>query len=330
MIKGAINGLGRIGRAFLKMSIDNPELEIVAVNDLGDINNFAYLLKYDSAYKRQGLDIRVDGNNLIISGQTIKFLSEKNPSNLPWGDLKIDVVVESTGIFDSYEKARAHLEAGAKKVVISAPVKGEPIPGITGAIVLMGINDEKLSTCQISSNASCTTNSVAPIIQIMKETVGVKKAILNTIHAYTATQKIVDGPDTKDFRRGRAAAQNIVPSSTGAALAVGQVIPDLTDLFDGVAMRVPVVTGSVSDITFITNRPTTKEEINDILRQAGSESRWQNIFMATDELLVSSDIIGNTHASIADLGMTRVVDGDLVKILAWYDNEIGYTHTLVE
>lgn len=330
MINVAINGLGRIGRAFVKMAIKNPEIEIVAVNDLGDINNFAYLLKYDSAYGHSDLDVKVEASNLIIEGKSIKFLSEKDPAQLPWGELKVDVVVECTGIFDSYEKSKAHLDAGARKVVISAPVKGDPVPGISSAVVLMGINDEILNNCQISSNASCTTNSVAPIIQIMKETVGVKKAILNTIHAYTATQKIVDGPDTKDFRRGRAAAQNIAPSSTGAATAVGQVITDLKGLFDGIAVRVPVVTGSVSDITFITNRQTTREEINDILRKASADSRWKNLFMVTDEPLVSTDIVGNTHASIADLDMTRVVGGDLVKILAWYDNEMGYTHTLID
>ncbi|MEK7477900.1 MAG: type I glyceraldehyde-3-phosphate dehydrogenase [Patescibacteria group bacterium] len=329
-VKVGINGLGRIGRAFLKLAVKRDDLKIVAANDLGDINNFAYLLKYDSAYGRSGLDVKTADGKLIVNGQAIQFLSEKDPGKLPWGELGVDVVVESTGIFDDYQKAKAHLDAGAKKVVITAPVKGEPVPGIASATILMGINDDRLATCQITSNASCTTNSVAPIIQIMTETVGVKKAILNTIHAYTATQKIVDGPDAKDFRRGRAAAQNIAPSSTGAATAVGQVITDLNGLFDGIALRVPVVTGSVSDITFIANRPTTKEEINDILRQASVDQRWQGLFTVTNEPLVSTDIIGNTHASIADLEMTRVVGGDLVKILAWYDNEMGYTHTLIE
>lgn len=329
-INVAINGLGRIGRAFVKIASSRPEINLVAVNDLGDINNFAYLLKHDSAYGNSDLDIKVDGSNLVIAGQPIKFLSEKNPSLLPWSELRIDVVVESTGIFDSYEKSKAHLEAGARKVVISAPVTGNPVPGISSAMVLMGINDDKLASCQISSNASCTTNSISPIIQILKETLGIKKAILNTIHAYTATQKIVDGPDAKDFRRGRAAAQNIAPSSTGAALAVGQVIPDLSGLFDGISVRVPVVAGSLSDITFIASRPTTKEEVNDILKKAADDVRWKNIFTITDEPLVSTDIIGNPYASIAQLDMTRVVGGDLVKILAWYDNETGYTHTLVE
>jgi glyceraldehyde 3-phosphate dehydrogenase len=329
-INVAINGLGRIGRAFVKMAVKNPEINIVAVNDLGDINNFAYLLKYDSAYGKSGLDVKVDGTNLVIEGQTIKFLSEKDPANLPWVDLKVDVVVESTGIFDSYEKSKAHLDAGARKVVISSPVKGEPVAGITSAMVLMGINDDKLATRQISSNVSCTTNCVAAIIQIILETVGVKKALLNTTHAYTATQKLVDGPDAKDYRRGRAGAMNLGPSSTGAASAVGQVIPAMNGLFDGIAVRVPVVTGSLSDVTFIAGRETTKEEINEILTKASLDPRWQGIFTVTEEQLVSTDIIGNTHASIAQLDMTRVVGGDLVKILAWYDNETGYTSTLVE
>jgi glyceraldehyde 3-phosphate dehydrogenase len=329
-INVGINGLGRIGRAFLKVAVKQPQINIVAANDLGDINNFAYLLKYDSAYGRSGLEVKVDGTNLLVNGQTIKFLSEKDPAKLPWKDLAVDVVVESTGIFDSYEKSKAHLDAGARKVVISAPVKGEPVPGIESAMILMGINDEKLATAQISSNASCTTNCVAPIIEIMRTTVGVKKALLNTTHAYTATQKLVDGPDAKDFRRGRAGAMNLGPSSTGAASAVGQVIPEMNGLFDGIAVRVPVVTGSLSDITFIAGRETSKEEINDILRKAAADPRWQATFAVSEEQLVSTDIIGDPHASIAQLDMTRVVGGDLVKILAWYDNEIGYTNTLVE
>jgi glyceraldehyde 3-phosphate dehydrogenase len=266
----------------------------------------------------------------VVNGQPIKFLSEKDPAKLPWKDLAVDVVVESTGIFETYEKAKAHLDAGARKVVISAPVKGEPVPGVESAMVLMGINDEKLGGVQLSSNASCTTNCVAPIIEIMRKTVGVKKALLNTTHAYTATQKLVDGPDAKDFRRGRAGAMNLGPSSTGAASAVGQVIPEMNGLFDGIAVRVPVVTGSLSDITFLAGRATSKEEINDILKKAADDPRWQGIFTVSEEPLVSTDIIGNSHASIAQLDMTLVVDGDLVKILAWYDNEMGYTHTLVE
>lgn len=330
MIKVAINGLGRIGRAFLKLAIKRDDLEIVAVNDLGDINNFAYLLRYDSAYGRSGLNIEVQDSELVIEGKKIKFLSEKEPANLPWANLNIDVVVEATGFFDSYEKAKAHLAAGARKVVITAPVKDAPPAGISAATVLMGINDDKLSSCQITSNASCTTNCVAPVMKIMDDTIGVEKAMLNTTHAYTATQKIVDGPDAKDFRRGRAGAANLAPSSTGAATAVGQVLENLNGKFDGIAVRVPVITGSLVDVTFISKKSTTAEEVNNILKKAAAEEKWQGIFTVTEEPLVSTDIIGNPHASVADLGMTRVVDGNLVKILAWYDNEMGYTHTLVE
>lgn len=330
-VRVAINGLGRIGRAFLKLAIKNPELEIVAVNDLGDADNLAYLLKYDSAYGRSGLEIRVENGSLIINGQPIKFLQEKDPVNLPWGNLGVKVVVEATGFFETYQKAKGHLEAGAARVVVTAPIKGEPVPGVVGATVLMGINEDALATCQISSNASCTTNSASPIIQIMQESVGVEKAVLNTVHAYTATQAIVDSPDKKgDYRRGRAAAANIIPSTTGAAIAVTEAIPSLRDLFDGIALRVPVLTGSIADITFISKRATSVEEVNKILLDASKLARWQKVFSVTDEQLVSSDIVGSPFASLADLSMTKVVGGNLVKILAWYDNEMGYTNALVE
>jgi len=237
-------------------------------------------------------------------------------------------VVESTGLFTKFEDARMHITAGAKKVVISAPAKDDA--PADGATILMGINEEKFDTCVITSNASCTTNSVSPIIAILHEKIGIEKAILNTVHAYTASQGIVDGPNKKDFREGRAAAQNIVPSSTGAAIAVTKAFPDLTNKFDGVSIRVPVVVGSIADVTFIAKRDTTKEEINDILRAAAKEDRWKNIFQASDEDLVSSDIKGSKYASIADLAFTRVVGGNLVKVMSWYDNEMGYTHTLVD
>lgn len=240
------------------------------------------------------------------------------------------MVVESTGFFTSFDKAKAHLDGGAKRVVISAPAKGESVPGIESATILMGINEEKLATCQITSNASCTTNAGSPVIAILDEKLGIEKAILNTVHAYTASQSIVDGPNKKDFREGRAGAQNIVPSSTGAAIAVTKALPQLIGKFDGVSLRVPVVAGSIADITFISKRPTTVEEVNKILEDAAEDPRWEGIFTATNEQIVSSDIIGAKYASIADLLMTRVVDGNLVKVLAWYDNEMGYTHTLVK
>lgn len=329
-IRVAINGLGRIGRAFLKIAIKREEIEIVAANDLGDLENIAYLLKYDTAYGKSDLDIKTEGNKLIVNGKEIEFLQQKDPAQLPWGNLDIDVVVESTGFFASYEKSKAHIDAGAKKVVISAPVKDSPTAGITGATVLMGINHNKLGTCQISSNASCTTNSASPLIKILHDAIGIEKATLNTIHGYTASQSLVDSPSKKDFRRGRAAAQNIIPSTTGAAVAVTKVVPDLESKFDGMAIRVPVITGSLVDVTFIAKRNTTVAEVNKVLKEAAGSENWKRVFSVTEEPLVSSDIVGSPHASIADLGYTMVVGGDLVKVLAWYDNEMGYTYTLVD
>jgi glyceraldehyde 3-phosphate dehydrogenase len=330
-IRVAINGAGRIGRAFYKVASQREEVEVVALNDLGDIKNIAYLLKYDTAYKGSGLDVQIkDPTTLLINGKEVKYLSVKDPATLPWKDLNIDVVVESTGLFTAYEKAKMHLDAGAKKVVVSAPVKDEPTGDIKGATVLMGINEDKLATCDISSNASCTTNAGSPLMAILHEKIGIEKALLNTVHAYTASQTIVDGPSKKDFREGRAAAQNIVPSSTGAAIAVTKVIPDLENKFDGISIRVPVVVGSIVDITFIAKRDTSIEEVNNLLKEAAQSDRWKKTFSVTEEQLVSSDIIGSHFASIADLNFTRVVGGNLVKVLAWYDNEMGYTYTLVD
>jgi glyceraldehyde 3-phosphate dehydrogenase len=323
----AINGFGRIGRAFVRQSYDRPEIEIVAVNDLGSLENLAYLLKYDTVYKRAPFTVETKDRKLVVNAKEVAFFSEKDPIALPWKDLDIDVVIESTGFFTDYEKANVHITAGAKHVVISAPVKEEsPL----GATILMGLDESKLTTCAITSNASCTTNSASPVIAILDEAVGIEKAILSTTHAYTASQSIVDGPAKKDMKEGRAAAQNIVPTSTGAAIAVTKAYPSLAGKFDGISLRVPVPAGSIADITFVAKRATSVEEINAALRAAATEDRWKGIFSATDEELVSSDIIGERFASIADLGMTRVVDGNLVKVLAWYDNEAGYTHTLVE
>ena len=329
----AINGFGRIGRAFFKVAKDRPELDIVAINDLGDLENIAYLLKYDSVYGKSDFDIQVvDGekSELHIDGKKIKFLSERDPLQLPWNDMHIDIVLESTGVFTSYEKSQVHLEAGAKRVVLSAPAKDEPPEGIDGATVLIGINEDRLKTCDISSNASCTTNAGSPLMQILNEHIGIEKALLNTVHGYTATQSLVDIPNKKDFRKGRAGATNMIPSTTGAATAVTKALTSLAGKFDGIAIRVPLLTGSLADITFLAKRKTSVEEVNKILRSAATLDRWKNIFSVTDEQLVSSDIIGSHYASIADLGFTRVVDGDLVKVLAWYDNEMGYTYALVE
>jgi len=328
-IKVAINGFGRIGRTFLSMSLDYPQIDIVAINDLGDLENLAYLFKYDTTYGISSFDIEVKDGNLFIDNKEIKFFSNPNPAEIPWGELDVDVVVESTGFFTSFEKAKAHLDGGAKRVVITAPIKEDNFSEIETATVLMGINDEKLETCQMTSNASCTTNAGGPLISILDEKLGIEKAILNTVHAYTASQSIVDSANKKDWRAGRAGAQNIVPSSTGAAIAVTKALPNLSGKFDGVSIRVPVVAGSIVDITFISKRPTTAEEINQILEDASEDPRWEGIFTVTNEDVVSSDIVGSKYASIADLSMTRVVDGNLVKVLAWYDNEMGYTHTLV-
>lgn len=326
----AINGLGRIGRAFLKLSLDRPEVEVVAVNDLGDIDNIAYLLKYDSVFGKFAGQVDVAHDKLVINGRPITFLSEKEPGKLPWRDLNIDVVVEATGVFSSYEKSRPHLEAGTKKVVITAPVKDVPPAGIGGATVLVGVNENKLNTCQITSNASCTTNAASPLMQILDESIGIEKAILNTVHGYTASQAIVDGPDGKDYRRGRAAAVSIIPSSTGAATAMTHAMEKMAGKFDGVAMRVPVPCGSIVDLTFVAKKKTNVDEINDILTIASKTDRWKRVFSVTNEPLVSSDILGTKYASIADLSFTRVVDGNLVKVMSWYDNETGYAHSLIE
>lgn len=327
----AINGFGRIGRAFFKLAREKDELEIVAVNDLAPIENMAYLLKYDSAYGKYSEDVSFsEGENpaLVVGGDSIPYLSEREPENLPWKEMDVDVVIESTGVFAGYEKSRPHIEAGAKKVVISAPVKDVPQDDIPGATVLMGVNDEKLGTCVISANASCTTNAAGAVVTIIRDAFGIEKALLNTVHGYTASQSLVDSP-SKKHRRGRAAAQNLVPSSTGAAIATTQAIEGIGD-FDGIAIRVPVIVGSLVDLTFVTSKDTSAEEVNKVLKEAAADNRWKGIFSVTEEDLVSSDIVGSTYASIADLQMTRVVGGNLVKILAWYDNEMGYTNTLVE
>lgn len=325
----AINGFGRIGRAFFKLALARDELNVVAINDLGDPENLAYLLKYDSVYGPLGCDVEVHNGNLVVDGKEVPILSEKDPSKLPWKKLDVDVALESTGIFTTYEESQMHLKAGAKRVVVSAPVKDEPPKGIAGATILMGLNHEELKTCDISSNASCTTNAGSPLIAILDEAIGIEKAILNTVHGYTSTQSLIDGPNKK-MRRGRAAAINIVPSSTGAAIATTKAYKPLEGKFDGVAMRVPVPAGSIVDVTFLAKKDTTVEEVNSALVKAAQSDRWKKVFTVTDEPIVSSDILGSPFASIADLDMTRVVDGNMVKVCAWYDNEMGYTNTLID
>jgi len=329
MANVAINGFGRIGRLFFRQAFEEKGIEIVAINDLGDLENLEYLLKYDTVYGRYGKPVEVKSGKLIVDGKKIEVTQEKDPSKLPWKKLGVDIVVEATGVFDSYEKARVHIDAGAKRVVITAPA-GDP-DGTEGATVLVGVNDDKLESLVLSSNASCTTNAASPVIAVLSEKLGIAKAVLSTVHGYTATQNLVDGPTRgHDPRRGRAAAQNIVPSSTGAAHAVARAIPEMEDRFDGIAMRVPVIAGSIADITFISKKKTSVDEVNKILEDAAKSPRWKGIMKVSEDPLVSSDIVGEPYGAIVDLSFTRVVDGDLVKILSWYDNEWGYVSTLVK
>ena len=320
----AINGFGRIGRAFMRAAHGNKKIEVVAVNDLTSPENLAYLLKYDTVYGRAPFSVEAKGAALVVDGVTIPVLSEKDPGKLPWKEMKVDIVVESTGIFTSKEKAQPHVDAGAKHVVITAPAKGEGVETI-----LIGANEELFDSAgAITSNASCTTNACSPIVGVLNEAIGLERAILNTTHAYTATQSIVDGPAPDDFRRGRAGAANLGPSSTGAAKATALAHPSLKGKFDGISVCVPVAAGSIADITFVSKKPTTVEEVNEALKKAAASERWKRVFAVTEEPLVSSDILGLPYGAIADLQMTRVVDGTLVKVLAWYDNEMGYAHTL--
>jgi len=311
-----INGFGRIGRAFFRAAAASDGLEIVAINDLGDRENLKYLMRHDSVYGNSPESINA-------KLKTVEWLRERKPSDLPWGEMGIDVVVECTGLFRSVAEVQGHIDAGAKRVVISAPSED-------ATTVLGGVNEEALKTCSISSNASCTTNATSPLVGILDEAIGIDKAVLNTVHGYTATQNTVDGPSRGDFRRGRAAAVNIIPTTTGAAKATTKVYPGLEGKFDGLAMRVPVPAGSIVDITFIAKRDTTVEEVNKALKDADDSLRWCGVFATTNEPLVSTDILGNTHAAIADLSMTRVVGGNLVKVLSWYDNETGYAHSLLQ
>lgn len=333
MTKIAINGFGRIGRLLFKELFTKEDVEIVAINDLGDAENLAYLLRYDTVYGaakgKFEADVRVEGEKkyFLIGNKKIPFFQEKDPLTLPWKDLGVDIVVEATGVFESFEKAKVHRAAGAKRVVITAPAKDEDGP--EGKTVLVGINEDDLKRCSVSSNGSCTTNAASPAIQVLHESFGVEKAILSTVHAYTATQSIVDGPVRgKDFRRGRAAAQNIVPSTTGAAIAVTRVIPELGGKFDGIAMRVPVPSGSIADITCVLKRDVTVEKVNDAFRRAEKLERWNGIMKTTERQVVSSDILGEPYGAIIDLSFTKVVGGNLVKVLSWYDNEAGYVATL--
>lgn len=336
-IRVAINGFGRIGRTFFRAALSNPSFEIVAINDLGSPENLAYLLKYDTVYGRAKFPVTSttskDANGypgLIVDNVRIILLQERDTAKLPWGALNIDVVVEASGANLTCDKTAVHITAGAKRVVLSAPFADCYDKGDSPHTVLIGINDMHLREHTVTSNASCTTNAIAPIISILHGSLGIEKAMINTTHAYTASQRIVDGANVNDFRIGRAAAMNLIPSSTGATHAVMEVIPELMGKIDGIALRVPVISGSVADLTFVSKRKTTIEEVNQILYDAAADERWKGVFAVTDEPIVSSDIIGQPFGAIADLTMTRVVEGDLVKVFSWYDNEAGYVATLVQ
>lgn len=328
----SINGFGRIGRSFFKAAFGRPGLKVVAVNDLTDTKTLAHLLQHDTAYHRWDKKVGFDEKNLLVEGQKIPVFAEKDPSLLPWGKLKVDIVIESTGRFTSEEKANAHLKAGAKKVIISAPAKpsssagGGSVPTYVRGVNCAQVKKEK---AKIINNASCTTNSLAPVMAVLQEKFGVAKSLMSTIHGYTNDQNLQDGPH-KDLRRARAAAENIVPTTTGAALAVTEVIPSLKGRFDGTAFRVPVPVVSLSDITVMLKKKVTVEEVNQALAAAAKSPRFKNILAVTNEPLVSSDFVGNTYSTVVDLGLTKVVDGDLVKVVAWYDNEMGYAYRLVE
>jgi glyceraldehyde 3-phosphate dehydrogenase len=323
--KLAINGFGRIGRNAFKIAFDRDDVKVVAVNDLTDNKTLAHLLKYDSTYGIWDHEVSYDDENIIVDGKKFRALAVRDPKELPWKKLGVDVVIESTGFFVDPAKAHGHIDAGAKRVVLSAPAKGE------GAkTIVLGVNDGELSADdKIFSNASCTTNCIAPAMKVLEDTFGVKKAFMNTTHSYTSDQRLIDSPHS-DPRRMRSAATNIIPTSTGASIAATEVIPSLKGKFGGSSLRVPTPVVSIADMTVLLVRPTTKEEINDAFRKAAKEPYFQGILDATDEQLVSSDFIGNSHSSIVDLDSTSVVDGDLINVVSWYDNEWGYSNRLVE
>ncbi|MCF0069570.1 type I glyceraldehyde-3-phosphate dehydrogenase [Dyadobacter sp. CY261] len=317
----AINGFGRIGRAALKVITETEGLEVVGINDMMSIENAVYLLKYDSVYGRYDRKVSFEGDHILIDGKQIKYTTTKSIDDLPWKELNVDVVIESTGVFTNYADAEKHIKAGARFVVISGPTKDTPT-------IVHGVNTEEGKT-SIFSCASCTTNNISPIIEILGRRIGIKKAILNTTHAYTASQALVDAPSKKEPRMGRAAGINLAPAATGAAIATTKALPQYAGKFDGVAVRVPVPVGSISDITFIAERPTSAAEINAILIEEAATARYEKVVSVTDEPLVSTDIKQSPYAAVVDLEMTRVVDGDLVKVMAWYDNEWGFTNQMI-
>lgn len=326
MINVAINGFGRIGRQAFRAAWDRKKAKIVAINDLTDTKTLAHLLRYDTAYGTWQRDIAYDEKHIIVDGRKIPVFAEKEPNLLPWKKMKIDVVLECTGRFTSEEGASLHLKAGAKKVIISAPAKGGVVP-----TYVMAVNSKNVAkeTARVINNASCTTNCISPVMAVLEEKFGVEKAMMTTVHGYTADQNLQDGPH-KDLRRARAAAANIVPTTTGAAVATTEAIPTLHGKFDGLAIRVPVPTVSLSDVTAVLLKDVTIEQVNNAFIAAAKSPRYKGILDVTDEQLVSSDFIGNTYSCTVDLTLTNVVGNNLVKIVAWYDNEAGYAHRLVE
>lgn len=325
--KIAINGFGRIGRNAFKIAFDRSDVEVVAINDLTDTKTLAHLLKHDSNYGEYDHQVGYDATGIIVDGKHIKILAEKDPAALPWKDLEVDVVIESTGFFVDPAKARAHIDpAGAKKVVISAPAKGE------GAdTIVLGVNEDKLAggVTDVVSNASCTTNCITPVMSVLENHFGIEKAMMTTVHSYTASQKLQDAP-AKDLREARNAAENIVPTTTGASIAAGEALPALKGRFGGMSVRVPTPVVSMSDITAVVKKDVTVEEINEVFKKAAKEPFYQGILDVTEEELVSTDFKGNSHSAIVDLPLTAVIGGNLIKVVAWYDNEWGYSNRLVE
>ena len=322
----AINGFGRIGRAAFKIALEKPEIEVVAINDLTEASVLAHLLAYDTAYGQYSKSVVAGDHMLIVDGKEYPVYAEPDPLKLPWKKHTVDVVLECTGRFTDKDASAQHITAGAKQVVLSAPSKGDD-----GSVptFLIGVNADTYAGETVISNASCTTNSLAPVAKVLHEHFGIDKALMSTIHSYTADQSLQDGPH-KDLRRARAAAHNIVPTTTGAAIAVTQVMPELKDRFDGLSFRVPTIVVSLTDFTFVLKKKTTVEEINTVLTEASRNPRFAHVLAVTNEPLVSSDFIGDPHSSIVDLSLTKVIDGDLVKVVAWYDNEWGYSNRLVE
>ena len=318
----AINGLGRIGRAILKLVVDEPSFELVAVNDLVEVANLAYLLRFDTVYGRYPKSVLSDGSDLIVTGRKVRTLRSRDPAELPWKELRVDLVFECTGMFTRRADLEKHIRAGARMVLLSAPAKGAEVETVVYGVNVAG------GASSIISCASCTTNCITPIIEVIGRRIGFQKAMMTTMHAYTSSQSVVDGPN-RHLRRGRAAGANLVPTTTGAALATTRALPQYTGLFDGIAVRAPLPVGSIADITFVTSRKTSVEEVNQVLTEEAASERYAGVLGVSRDPLVSSDIVGDPRAAVVDLELTMVIDGDLVKVMGWYDNEWGYANQML-